>query len=353
MILYLLKPQDLLNNYQISQPVKIQLYLAIEKLLQAIDLDSHLSVFNIIQTTLQELMPIETIPLEADSLSDTLLKYSQIQEFDQYMDIKHVQAKEPTKLIVASILTAYLGFQEILVNFALEPSETKILQLGFHSYAHLLTRVFNLETIIPEIKYYSTSSDRQNNTEDKNPINHSLEVWKKGHWVFSVLSQALIFCLSRFVSSFKADNLEYAKIEMETATQIMLASGASMKLAGNFNRHKYETEVRPTMTFNHPESLVISEHFSGLMMWDHDYLVNAIWKHQLMPIFKNLPSTLRTEHEKFILAYKEGLSLGHKSICKKFGGSEMASLVGSADSIALKNLDKFEHNRLKLIDPHK
>jgi len=99
-------------------------------------------------------------------------------------------------------------------------------------------------------KVYSTSSGRKNNAEDTNHINHSLEVWKKGHWVFSVLSQALIFCLSRFVSSCKAGNLESAKIEMETATQIMWASGASMKLAGNFDKHRYETEVRPTMTFN-------------------------------------------------------------------------------------------------------
>lgn len=76
------------------------------------------------------------------------------------------------------------------------------------------------------------------------------------------------------------------------------------------------------------------------------------WKNELLPIFKNIPHALQSEHENFVRAYKEGLSLGHKSICTKFGGNETGSLITSHGKTGLKNLENFEANRLKMLDPN-
>ncbi|MGB8685740.1 MAG: hypothetical protein WCD53_00150 [Microcoleus sp.] len=125
-----------------------------------------------------------------------------------------------------------------------------------------------------------------------------------------------------------------------------------MKLTGNFTKEKYESEIRPTMTIGNPQSLVQSENLSGLMMWDHDALINIICKQKLLPILKTLPSILEVEHENFVRAYKWGISDGHKSICEEFGGGEIGSLIAASESsVAIKTLEKFEPSRVKLLDP--
>jgi len=179
-----------------------------------------------------------------------------------------------------------------------------------------------------------------------------LHIWKKGHWVFLVFSQALIISLDRFLAALGNDQLDQAKVELETTTELMYASGAAMKLTGNFTREKYESEIRPTMTIGNPQSLVQSENLSGLMMWNHDYLIKIICKQKLLPILKTLPSILELEHENFVRAYKWGISDGHKSICAEFGGGEIGSLIAASESsAAIKTLEKFEHSRVKILDP--
>jgi hypothetical protein len=179
-----------------------------------------------------------------------------------------------------------------------------------------------------------------------------LYIWKKGHWVFFVFSQALIISLERFVAAMNNDQIDQAQLELETTTELLYASGAAMKLTGNFTRDKYENEIRPTMTIGNPQSLVQSENLSGLMMWDHDALINVICKQKLLPIMKNIPTILETEYEKFVLAYKWGISDAHKSICAEFGGGEIGSLIAASEiSTAIKTLEKFEKSRVKLLDP--
>ncbi|MFB8790661.1 MAG: hypothetical protein U7123_17855 [Potamolinea sp.] len=124
-----------------------------------------------------------------------------------------------------------------------------------------------------------------------------------------------------------------------------------MKITGKFNREQYENEVRFTMTLGHPQSLVQSEALSGLMMWEHNYLVNLIWKKELLQIFKNIPNFLQSEHKNFVHAYQEGLSRVHRNICTKFGVTERESLIASHSNTAWKNLEKFEVNRLKMLNP--
>lgn len=170
------------------------------------------------------------------------------------------------------------------------------------------------------------------------------QIWKGCHWLFIVDIQGLIICLRRFEINLAASNLYKAQVELETATALMLASGAAMELAGSFSRQEYEKQVRPTMS----PPYVQSNDFSGQMSWEHASLVE-VWK-RLRPVFETLPASLVPQHDQFVTAYFSLLN-SHKAVCQKFGGDEMGSL--RCDKItAVSTLDNFAHHRLQLIDPN-
>lgn len=346
---YLLPPQELLKSSKLNQQKKAQLNLILQQLKKTLTKETQPEAIAILNPAWQQLSPVATIPLEKQFTTGTSLKRQQVKEFDNYMDVCHVKAKEPAKLMTASLVQAYLVFLEINKTWPLYANEVKLLKLGIQSYADLLARVFNLP--VPKTKDKSES----NNSTTPYPVDdqmNPLQVWQRSHWIFLVFCQALIICLKRFVDACQSDNPDLAKIELQTAADLMWASGATMKLAGSFSRQIYESEVRPTMTPGHPQSLIQSDPLTGLMMWEHDYLVNVIWKKQLSPILKDLPNYLQAEHAEFVRAYQQGLSGGHKSICAKFGGGEMAALTASnlPGNLAVATLEKFEQNRLKLLD---
>lgn len=349
----LLPPQDLLSSYSLSQSVAIQVNQALAQFQQALSLEESLQA-NIINAALQQLMPVSVIPLGKEFSTGTNLNYQQVQEFDRYMEVQHLKAEEPAKLIVTSLLRAYLGFLEISKGLTFNPNKASV-KSGFKTYVILLIRAFGLDeyNLInnSDTSEILTNSNPSLNIEI-NPTLSPLHVWKKGHGVFLVFSQALIISLDRFLAAIGNDQLDQAKVDLETTTELMYASGAAMKLTGNFTREKYESEIRPTMTMGNPLSLVQSENLSGLMMWDHSYLINVICKQKLLPIMKTIPSSLECEHEKFVRAYKWGISDGHKSICAEFGGGEIGSLIAASESsAAIKTLEKFEKSRVKLFDP--
>jgi hypothetical protein len=171
----------------------------------------------------------------------------------------------------------------------------------------------------------------------------SQEIWQGFHWSFFINVQGLIISLRRFEAQIALGNFDKAQVELATATDLMLASGASMELASSFSRDDYQHEVRPSM--NPP--YVRSPNFSGLMSWEHATLMQ-IWK-RLRPVFETLPESLKPQHEKFVQAYFS-LANAHRSVCEKFGGDEGGS-IRFDQGCAVDTLDKFSHSRWDLIDP--
>jgi hypothetical protein len=127
--LCLLPPQDLLSSYPLSQPVAIQVHQALAQFQQALSGEDSLQA-NIINGALQQLMPVTVIPLAKEFSTGTNLKYQQVQEFDHYMEVQHVKAEEPAKLIVTSLLRAYLAFLEIGRSVTLNPNKA-LVKSGF------------------------------------------------------------------------------------------------------------------------------------------------------------------------------------------------------------------------------
>lgn len=169
------------------------------------------------------------------------------------------------------------------------------------------------------------------------------DIWQGFHWSFFINIQGLIISLRRFEAALALDNLSAAETELATATELMLASGASMELAGSFSHAQYEQTVRPTMT----PPQVKSTNFSGLMSWEHAALMQ-IWK-RLRPAFETLPVELKSQHQAFIQAHSS-LSTAHRAVCEKFGGADGGSIRFNR-SCAVDTLDKFNNSRRELIDP--
>jgi hypothetical protein len=169
------------------------------------------------------------------------------------------------------------------------------------------------------------------------------QIWRGFHWSFFLNTQGLIICLRRFEVSLLENNLAQAQIELETATALMLASGAAMELAGSFAPQLYEHEVRPTMMPPH----VKSHDFSGLMSWEHAVLVQ-LWK-RLRSTFLNLPDALQSQYQAFAEAYLS-LASSHRCVCQKFGGEQVGSLRFDRGN-ALETLDAFTRSRYHLIHP--
>ena len=78
----LLPPQDLLRGYS-SQPVAIKVHQALAQFQQALSLENSLQA-NMIDAALQQLTPVEVIPLAKEFSTGTNLNYQQVQEFEGY-----------------------------------------------------------------------------------------------------------------------------------------------------------------------------------------------------------------------------------------------------------------------------
>jgi len=169
------------------------------------------------------------------------------------------------------------------------------------------------------------------------------DIWQGFHWSFFINVQGLILSLRRFEAQLALGNLTQAEQELSAATELLLASGASMELAGSFTQAQYEQTVRPTMS----PPQVASNNFSGLMSWEHASLMQ-IWK-RLRPAFEQLPPELQPQHQAFVQAYFS-LANAHRAVCEKFGGANSGSLRCD-QNCAVETLDKFGHSRWGLIDP--
>lgn len=344
----LLRPLDILSSFELSQSAQSEIFPTLQAIVQALASPLEQGIA-IVKTELEHIEPVLTTSIRSNLSTGTPLKPEEVEELDQYMDVDHVESNSPAQVIVASVLTACLGFLEASNDFYFDIAEIDLVRAGFKSYVELLTRAFGGEKANlffspmvsrSVIRVSPNTQIAESNSDDL------LHLWKHGHWIFFVITQALILCCRRLADAIRIADLGASKIELETATQLMWAAGASMKITGSFTNEDYHKEVRPTMTYGDGKSQVKSMSLSGVMTWDHDYLVNVVWKHELLPISSTLKNTLQTEYKEFVRAYKEGLSLGHKSICSKFGGREIGSLR-EPDHIAIDTLNKIEQYRLR------
>jgi len=143
--LILLRPDYLPSSYKVNES-KDKLCTVINLLRQALAETSQQSALTTINLALDILGPVEVIETGETLPTNTSLKTWQIEDFDQFFGLKHVQAREPAECLVASVLIAYRAWLELNYCTSLQAAkwEVESQENGFKSCVSLLIRVFNL-----------------------------------------------------------------------------------------------------------------------------------------------------------------------------------------------------------------
>jgi len=144
--LILLRPDYLPSSHKVNES-KDKLCTVIHLLRKALAETSQQDALTTINLALDILGPVEVIETGETPPSNTSLKTWQIEDFDQFFGLKHVQAKEPAECLVASVLAAYRAWLELNCGSSLESENLQVesQKNGFTSCVSLLARVFNLD----------------------------------------------------------------------------------------------------------------------------------------------------------------------------------------------------------------
>ncbi len=144
-ILILLRPDYLFSSYQVSKS-KDKVCTVLNLLQQALDETSDQHALSTVNQAIEILGPVEVIETGENLPTNTSLEQWEIDDFDQFFALKHVQAKDPDECLVASILTAYRALLELNCSTSLESAKLEVesQKTGFKSCANLFVRIFNL-----------------------------------------------------------------------------------------------------------------------------------------------------------------------------------------------------------------
>jgi hypothetical protein len=144
--LILLRPDYLPSSHKVNES-KEKLCTVINLLRQALAESSQQRALTTINLALDMLGPVEIIETGETLPTNTSLKTWQIEDFDQFFRLKHVQARDPAECLVASILTAYRAWLELNCCTSHESANLQVesQKNGFKSCVSLLARVFNVD----------------------------------------------------------------------------------------------------------------------------------------------------------------------------------------------------------------
>jgi len=142
--LYLLVPWDLPIQQQLSGSEKVILELSLQQFLKALNQHSIQEASIILEQALANLDISSVVPIQLTS-TQTPLDVSEVEDFDNYFEVNHVQTQEPAICMVWSLLVAYQVF--LMLNergSEFDRTQVELQKQGFTSYVYLLARVFNL-----------------------------------------------------------------------------------------------------------------------------------------------------------------------------------------------------------------
>ncbi|MEA5552708.1 hypothetical protein VB713_17330 [Anabaena cylindrica UHCC 0172] len=142
--LHLLVPWDLPIEQELNEVDKTKLYKALNQLLLALKQPGNIEALITINQALVNLEITDVITAEISS-TETSLKTVEVEDFDNYFGVMHIESQEPAICLVRSLLLAYRNFLELSQNFDdFDPIYIEMQKRGFETYTYLLSRVFSL-----------------------------------------------------------------------------------------------------------------------------------------------------------------------------------------------------------------
>jgi hypothetical protein len=173
--------------------------------------------------------------------------------------------------------------------------------------------------------------------------NYIARRWVRGHQIFAVLTQCLIFEVGLLEGAHRSQDWSGVANSAEALSQLLRACAWSLELTGDYPANMYEALVRETMSPpNQPDG------FSGLLSSDHHFLVKQL--REAKPAMELLRDRDQPRHKLITDALAQVYD-SHKYVCSRFVGSEKTSLLmaKNADRSGADQLEKFKAIRLKSV----
>lgn len=146
--LELLVPWDLPTEQRLPTGDRIRVEQALQFFLRALHEPSPTTALDQVEQAIAVLGQITTEVTQIQS-TKTALKQPQIEDYDQYFEVTHVQSPDPIGCIIRSLLVTYQRLLQIWqtdrVQF--EPHQIELQKQGFISYVHLLARILDLNLL--------------------------------------------------------------------------------------------------------------------------------------------------------------------------------------------------------------
>ncbi len=141
----LLVPWELPVERELNQFNQIKLTKALTELLKALAESDIQSGIVILENAIISLEVYDTFTPDVTS-TNTALKYWEVEDFDIYFQVRHVQTPEPEICLVQGLLLTCQAFLYLSQgdNSLIDINQLELQREGFKNYAYLLGRVFHL-----------------------------------------------------------------------------------------------------------------------------------------------------------------------------------------------------------------
>jgi hypothetical protein len=168
----------------------------------------------------------------------------------------------------------------------------------------------------------------------------SVSRWVRGHQVFAVLTQGLIYCFRALQQAIRAGNHCALQTYADLCIALLRASAAAFELTGDIPVEDYEEVIRPSMM---PPQAPVS--LSGLMSADHRFLAQTM--RDMRPALKSLHEQEPARHDSISAALAEVYD-SHIHVCERFvGGKPSLLTAGRTERSGPSLIEQFKTLRLK------
>ncbi|MGB3532443.1 MAG: hypothetical protein WBA13_02890 [Microcoleaceae cyanobacterium] len=149
----LLVPWDLYPEYSLNEVERIQVTQALNYLLTALNQTMIENALSFTVQALQILEPVETSPAEISTTKSSLNTW-EVEDYDRYFQVNHVQTQQPALCLVKSVIIASQQFLILCFNSQnqsnstfqnLDPIQIEQQKQGLISYTYLLARTFDID----------------------------------------------------------------------------------------------------------------------------------------------------------------------------------------------------------------
>lgn len=256
---------------------------------------------------------------------------------DRYFHVQRVDG-DAVRTLVRMALLARLTLLEEVQATPVRVAHQLVEQID-RSLADLSGATLGLSNL-PAVRHWQWMQQIPDANPDSLTQAQAMGRWVRGHQVFAALTQGLILSFQSLGGALRDGRQEDVQGWSNLAVSLLLGSAATFRLTSDFSVELYAEVIRPSMM---PPASPIC--LSGLMSWDHRYLVQVI--RDMRPALRSLYEREPFRHQQISQALASVYD-SHIHICERFVGERPSILTAERTERSGPSLiEQFKALRLK------